>query len=882
MKLSAFRANVLFAIACAGCIVNVGCAGFSFSSKANSGTTTPSTYTIQGTITPNADGSYATVTLTGPTNGTAVTDNLGSYSFDNLPAGIYTVTPSKAGFNFSPSSRSANVNTGSVIGLNFSASNAGATAFTLSGTISPAAAGVGAKVMLSGAASTSTTALSDGNYSFGGLPAGNYTITPTKSGYRFSPASQNETISVGNVAGVNFTGSSTNPTTFSISGTISPAAGASGATVTLSGTISAVTTADSGGNYSFSGLASGSYAVSPTKSGYSFTPASQSANVTTANLTGVDFTDVQLPSNTVNIFPGDDIPATVSSSPAGTTFIIYPGTYRLTQPIVPKNSDTFIGQTSCAPPATSCPAIISGSRVIGPLATFDGTNYVVAGQTQQNAVNMTTADCTPGWLACNVPEDLWFDGVPLKHLYASSLPVIASGQWWFDYTNHLIYFHDNPSGHLVETSFVPNVAVGPGNNITFQYLTMEEFAVPLLEGGLWPSNGYQSDVLRQANGLNWVIENCEMWGHHSQPISVNYGIQVLNNYIHDNGQLGIGGGVSPDDNLVPSGVLIYGNLITRNDYANVLPGFGSGGIKFGRTLGAVIRDNVITNNEGDGVHFDVSSSSPIIVGNTITGNTDGDGIGYEISWVSALVYNNIVKYNGIPGVANSSPGYQIHSATSTGMNAYCNVMEMSAVKGEQAWDVDASDRGYDTYPPGNYYVSVNNSVHHNTTIWDSGAAAAAGYTLEDAAGQPNFFSLNTPPDFNSYHLANASATNFIYDNNTSQDNSRITFAQYQAAGADIHGTADTNNSSGFPSVTISSPADQSSFNNSVTITAAASDNSGISKVEFYVDWSLQTTVNSPPYTFDWSGAASGTHTVAAMAYSNAGVDACSAVTLTMQ
>lgn len=883
MNLRAFRANVLLAIACAGCIANIGCAGFSFSSKSPSGATTPTTFAIQGTIIPTTDGSYATVRLGGVASATVSADDYGNYSFSNLAPGSYTVTPSKAGFSFSPSSQSTTVNTANVTGLNFSASKASPATFSLSGTINPPAAGSGATVTLSGAQSATTTADSEGNYTFSGLASGTYAVTPNKAQYTFTPPSQSETMSASNVTGVNFTGSNTNPATFSISGMISPIAGASGTTVTLSGAAaSATTTTDSEGNYAFSGLASANYTVTPTKSGYSFTPASQNANVTTANLTGLDFTDAQLPSNTVNIFPGDDIPATVSSSPAGTTFIIYPGTYRITRPIVPKNQDAFIGQTSCAPPTTSCSAIISGSRVIGPLATFDGTNYVVAGQTQQNAVNLTTAECTPGWLACNVPEDLWFDGVPLKHLYASSLPVIASGQWWFDYANHAIYFHDNPSGHLVETSFVPNVAVGPANNITFQYLTLEEFAVPLLEGGVWPSNGYESDALRQANGLNWVIENCELWGHHSQPISVNYGIQILNNYIHDNGQLGIGGGVGPDNNLVPSAVSIQGNLITHNDYANVLPGFGSGGIKFGRTLGAVIRNNVIMNNEGTGVHFDVSSSSPIIVGNTITGNTDGDGIGYEISWVSALVYNNILKYNGVPGVANSSPGYQIHSATSTGMNAYCNIMEMSAVQGEQAWDVDASDRGNDTYPPGNYYVSVNNSVHHNTAIWDSGAAAAAGYTLEDAAGQPNFFSLNTPPDFNSYHLANAAATNFIYDNNTSQQNSRVTFAQYQASGADIHGTADTNNTAGFPSIKITSPADQTSFSDSVTITAAASDNSGISKVEFYVDWSLQTTVTSTPYTFDWDNAAPGTHTVAAMAYGNAGVYACSAATLTKQ
>src|SRR5215470_15310643 len=51
------------------------------------------------------------------------------------------------------------------------------------------------------------------------------------------------------------------PTTYSISGAIGPTAGGNGATVTLSGTASATTTANSSGNYTFNGLANGSYAV---------------------------------------------------------------------------------------------------------------------------------------------------------------------------------------------------------------------------------------------------------------------------------------------------------------------------------------------------------------------------------------------------------------------------------------------------------------------------------------------------------------------------------------------------------------------------------------------------------------------------------------------
>jgi carboxypeptidase family protein len=84
-----------------------------------------------------------------------------------------------------------------------------------------------------------------------------------------------------------------------ISGTITPTAGGSGATVTLSGAAAATTTTDGSGNYAFSGLANGTYMVTPTNCGYSFTPVSQNVTVNGANQTSVNFTATPLQTHTV-------------------------------------------------------------------------------------------------------------------------------------------------------------------------------------------------------------------------------------------------------------------------------------------------------------------------------------------------------------------------------------------------------------------------------------------------------------------------------------------------------------------------------------------------------------------------------------------------------
>ena len=90
--------------------------------------------------------------------------------------------------------------------------------------------------------------------------------------------------------GINFTGTAIVGSTFSISGSLSPLTGGAGATVTLSGPASATTIADAAGNYTFSGLANGTYTVTPTNTGFAFSPVSKNVTVNGTNVSGVNFT----------------------------------------------------------------------------------------------------------------------------------------------------------------------------------------------------------------------------------------------------------------------------------------------------------------------------------------------------------------------------------------------------------------------------------------------------------------------------------------------------------------------------------------------------------------------------------------------------------------
>jgi hypothetical protein len=85
-----------------------------------------------------------------------------------------------------------------------------------------------------------------------------------------------------------------------------------------------------------------------------------------------------------------------------------------------------------------------------------------------------------------------------------------------------------------------------------------------------------------------------------------------------------------------------------------------------------------------------------------------------------------------------------------------------------------------------------------------------------------------------------------------------------------------------PSIAIGSPANNTTLSTTTTVTATASDNVGVSKVEFYVNGTLQSTDSTTPYSFSWNttAVAYGTYTLTAKAYDAANnVATSSAVTV---
>ena len=333
-----------------------------------------STYAVSGAITPAASGAGATVTIS--QGGTSPDDchrRWQWFLFGQRPSQRRLHVDAQQGrFHLLPGVDGGG-SSGSDVTANFAAA---AQTFTISGTVGPASIGNGATVQLSGAASATTTANASGNFTFTGLANGDYTVTPSKSGITFNPASLPAAVNNANVTGVAFTA-----TTWSISGTISP--NGSGASVSLSGAANATVTANASGVFTFTGLVNGAYTITPSKSGFAITPASQPATINNGNVTGIAFSAAALPTFGIS---GTISPATIGSG----TLVTLAGTTGATTTANSSGNYSFTGLPAgsyTVTPSKSGATFTPGSAAVT-IASAGATNVNFAGALDPNAVNL--------------------------------------------------------------------------------------------------------------------------------------------------------------------------------------------------------------------------------------------------------------------------------------------------------------------------------------------------------------------------------------------------------------------------------------------------------------------------------------------------------------
>jgi parallel beta-helix repeat protein len=412
--------------------------------------------------------------------------------------------------------------------------------------------------------------------------------------------------------------------------------------------------------------------------------------------------------------PGDDIQAAVKANPDGTTFVLNAGTYRL-QKVVPKNGNVFRGRGRNT-------TVLTGARVLTGW-TQSGSTWYVTGQTQQGYVP-DFKECESGYPRCNRPEGLWIDNV--WKLHVDRLANVGPGKWFLDYATNRIYIGDNPMGHTVETSVTNFAFVAGGDNVTIRDMTIEKYATATQEGAVHVRNQFSD-----APASGWVIGNCEIRQIHGNGVVVGQATQVLNSYLHHNGNLGIGGG----DPLLTR-ILIEGNEISFNNVEHFNIGWQAGGIKLaGQLTNTTIRNNYVHDNYGAGIWCDYCSTGQVYEGNRVENNYE-IGIYLEVS-ADAIVRNNIVRWNGY-----QQDGWlfdaQIMVASSWNVEVYGNTVQVRATQGNAITIVDQNRSG--GAPVTNNYIH-DNLVIHDGDVGQSGASA--DYSPSPILTGHNRFARNT-------------------------------------------------------------------------------------------------------------------------------------------
>jgi parallel beta-helix repeat protein len=307
------------------------------------------------------------------------------------------------------------------------------------------------------------------------------------------------------------------------------------------------------------------------------------------------------------------------------------------------------------------------------------------------------------------------------------------------------------------------------SNVTVRNLIVEKYAIPDQFGAIGD----------QYPGRGWVLQNNETRWNHGQGLRVATDGQALNNYIHDNGQAGMGGS--------GTNILVEGNEIAHNtDYTGTDCGFECGGFKFAHVDGLVVRSNYSHDNVGAGMWTDISSIHVTYENNTVMNNS-GAGIFHETSY-DAVIRNNTIINNGSFSPDDWFWNAQIQISTSQNVEIYGNVILVNSANNGNGIMLLQQNRTKDPCSYGPCRVA-NSYIHDNTIIvtgsrWHGTSGGAQDYT-----GQGDLFA----PSSNNRFVANRY---FVTDVNSAAywewANSRQPLNGFRAFGQETTGAVFTN------------------------------------------------------------------------------------------
>ncbi|MEA2165718.1 MAG: hypothetical protein QOK37_3845 [Thermoanaerobaculia bacterium] len=247
----------------------------------------------------------------------------------------------------------------------------------------------------------------------------------------------------------------------------------------------------------------------------------------------------------------------------------------------------------------------------------------------------------------------------------------------------------------------------------------------------------------------------------------------------------------------------------------------------------MIADHAGADRNSDGIDaagvFNALMGSPSVFGITYNDNSADRTYGWfddhpDVNYTT--VTTSPIIWTGTYGVPSSTKGLGLFGSSS---------MTLSGAAKGHVWKTTVA---HDT----------SSGVTYATSTYGSGRVAAIGDSsvTEDATNgcsHTTYLGYNDPSYDNGLLVANG-----------------IAWLANGSGGGGGDTTA--------PTVSITAPANGATVSGTVSITASASDNVGVTKVEFYVDGALKSTDTTSPYSYSWdsTSVANGSHSLIAKAY----------------
>ena len=263
---------------------------------------------------------------------------------------------------------------------------------------------------------------------------------------------------------------------------------------------------------------------------------------------------------------------------------------------------------------------------------------------------------------------------------------------------------------------------------------------------------------------------------------------------------------------------------------------------------------------------------------TVTGTSGTLSHSASVSWTIAPTGGGGTLTNS--GFESGLTGWTSAGNTSVGTTAHSGAQ--SALVGSTAASTDSSVAQTFTLPSNATAVSFWYQVHCPDTVTYDWATA----TLKDnTTGTTTTLLAKTCSNTATWAQASAAVTAghsvtltlSNHDDNLAGD---PTYTFYDDVAIATSAPVDTTP----PTTSVTAPAGGSTVSGTVTVTASASDNVGVTKVELYVDGALLASGTTSPFSASWNttGAANGSHALTSKAYDaagNVGTSAAVAVTV---